>query len=135
MPAPNNLTNFVLQPTPSMSAPDAIKSPAPAPKAGIPSLNEIMKLPGVIGCASCNVNGTTDESFGDEAEVLSNVLIYFQQMADLIGESCGLESLTEAHLMGQSLTAVCLPRGDNTLGVLFGPKAKPAQVIPLIVSE
>jgi hypothetical protein len=51
---------------------------------------QIIQAPNVIGYVQCSESGDILVQEGNEVDVLANVLIYFQQVAGLIGESFGL---------------------------------------------
>lgn len=90
---------------------------------------------GLLSLVECDSRGTILQAEGDNAETLGNVLLYFKQMADLIGEAFGLEELEEARLVGKSVTAVCLPRDEEVLlGALFENKARIDAVLPQLTS-
>lgn len=95
-------------------------------------LAEISEMQGVIGCVACDASGLVKECYGDEAELLGSVLGYFQQLTDLIGEALGLDPLEEAHVMGKSVTAVCLPGAEDNVGVVFQSRARVAETIQQI---
>lgn len=91
-------------------------------------------FPGLLSLVECDPQGEIVQAEGDNAETLGNILLYFKQMADLIGDSLGLEALEEGRLMGKSVTAVCLPRDDESiLGALFESKAKIEAVLPSLM--
>jgi len=89
--------------------------------------------PGVLGVIECDESGTILQEEGDEVEALGQVLVFAHQIADLIGESFGLDGLEEGHIIGKSMTAVCVPRGASDLGVLFDNKASIAKLLPEIL--
>jgi hypothetical protein len=89
---------------------------------------DIKQLPGVISFVMCSEAGDIVEQEGSEAEVLSTVLIYFQQVAGLIGESFGLEELQEAHIQGKTLTVLCLPHQGGSVGVVLNSRTRVNEV-------
>lgn len=66
---------------------------------------------------------------GNEVDVLANVIVYFQQIAVLIGESMGLEHFHEAQIQGKSLTVVCLPHHNEVVGVILNSRARVNEVV------
>lgn len=88
------------------------------------------QYPGLLGLIECDESGTVLHADGDEVEALGQVLVFIHQISDLIGESFGLDGLEEGHVIGKSMTAVCVPRGGSDLGVLFDNKAKISNVLP-----
>ncbi|WOO39527.1 hypothetical protein [Rubellicoccus peritrichatus] len=90
---------------------------------------------GLIGYIECDQTGEILKSEGDDIEALGSVLIYFQQIADLIGESLGFEPMEEARIIGRSTTTVCLAKNDSTLGVIFNSRAKIEEILPVVVED
>lgn len=93
---------------------------------------ELVDIPGVVGFVECCESGTILNSAGDESEILGNVLVYFGQMANLIGESLGLEGLVEAQFSGRSLSVLHLPAGESDFGVIMDSKVRASDLTPLI---
>lgn len=94
----------------------------------------IPQQPGVLGLIECDETGAVLHAEGDDAEALGQVLVFVHQVADLIGESFGLDGLEEGHIIGKSMTAVCVPRGGSDLGVLFDNKAKITELLPRLLN-
>lgn len=93
------------------------------------TIEELAATPNVMGVVRASASGDLLEHTGNEAEVFGNVLVYFQQMASLIGESFGLEDLHEADIQSKSVSAVCLPFGDHTIGALLNARAKSSDAV------
>lgn len=93
---------------------------------------QIVQIPNVLGFVQCSDSGDIIEQKGDEAEVLANVLIYFQQVAGLIGESFGLEDFQEAQIQGKSLTVVCMPHEGGAIGVLLSSRTRMNETVQLV---
>ncbi len=88
-----------------------------------------MQSPHVLGYVHCSEAGDVLVQEGNEVDVLANVLIYFQQVAGLIGESLGLEGFNEAHIQGKSLTVVSMPLDGGAIGVILNNRARVSEVI------
>lgn len=77
-----------------------------------------LKQNGFIGAVECNSSGTILDATSDELEVFGSILGYISQVADMIGEPFGMDSIEEIHLSGANTTAVCIPQEDGSLGIL-----------------
>ncbi|MGE9294828.1 MAG: hypothetical protein ACQKBV_00860 [Puniceicoccales bacterium] len=93
------------------------------------------QYPGVLGLIECDESGTVLMQEGDDVDALGQVLVFIHQISDLIGESFGLDGLEEGHLIGKSMTAVCVPRGGSDLGILFDNKASISTILPEILNS
>ncbi len=91
-----------------------------------------MQSPNVIGYVQCSESGDVIAQEGNEVDVLSNVLVYFQQVAGLIGESFGLEDFQEAQVQGKSLTVVCLPHEGGAVGVILNSRTRINETVTII---
>lgn len=92
----------------------------------------IMQAPHVLGYVQCSESGDVIAQEGSEVEVLANVLIYFQQVAGLIGESFGLEDFQEAQIQGKSLIVVCVPHRGGAVGVVLNSRARINETLAII---
>jgi hypothetical protein len=97
-----------------------------------PVVQQIMQAPNVLGYVQCSDSGDVIVQEGNEVDVLANVLVYFQQVAGLIGESFGLEDFQEAQIQGKSLTVVCLPHQGGAVGVILNSRARINETVTLI---
>ena len=61
--------------------------------------------------------------------MVSRSLLYFQQIAVLIGESFGLEHFHEAQIQGKSLTVVCIPVNNEVVGVILNSRARVNEIV------
>jgi len=95
-------------------------------------VQQIMQAPNVIGFVQCSESGDIVLQEGSEVDVLANVLVYFRQVATLIGESFGLEDFQEAQIQGKSLTVVCLPHEGGAVGVILNSRARINETVTLI---
>jgi hypothetical protein len=95
-------------------------------------VQQIMQAPNVIGYVQCSESGDIVAQEGNEVDVLANVLVYFQQVAGLIGESFGLEDFQEAQIQGKALTVVCLPHEGGSVGVILNSRARINETVTLI---
>lgn len=89
-----------------------------------PSANEIMQIPNVVGYLRCTEAGDIIDQQGTDAEALSGVIVYFQQIANLIGDSFGLENLQEAQIQAKSLNVICLSDNTDLIGVILNTRAR-----------
>lgn len=96
------------------------------------SVQQIMQAPNVLGYVQCSESGDVIVQEGNEVDVLANVLVYFQQVAGLIGESFGLEDFQEAQIQGKSLTVLCLPHQGGAVGVILNSRARINETLGLV---
>jgi hypothetical protein len=97
------------------------------PASYIPSsgaVQQIMQTPQVVGYVQCSDAGDVLVQEGNEIDALANVLAYFHQVANLVGESFGLEGLEEAQIQGKAMTVVCLPHHGGAAGILLNSRAR-----------
>lgn len=99
-----------------------------------PIHEKLLATQGVTGLVEVNPEGLVTKAHGDEAELLGNALVFIGQMADLIGESLGMDSHKEVIVRGKSQSAICLPTDEGLLGVLVNSKVKMAELQPLLNS-
>jgi hypothetical protein len=93
---------------------------------------QIIQAPNVIGYVQCSESGDILVQEGNEVDVLANVLIYFQQVAGLIGESFGLEDFQEAQIQGKSLTVICIPHEGGSIGVILNSRTRINETVAMI---
>jgi hypothetical protein len=93
---------------------------------------QIMQAPNVLGYVLCSESGDVVAQEGSEVDVLANVLVYFQQVAGLIGESFGLEDFQEAQIQGKSLTVVCLPHKAGAVGLILSSRTRLNETVSLV---
>lgn len=93
---------------------------------------KLLSQPGVIGFVECNESGLVVNSEGDEAELLGAVLVYFEQMTNLIGETLGLDRYLEAQIYGKSILVHCQPLQDSAFGLLMNSKARLSDLQPML---
>lgn len=93
------------------------------------------EFPGLLSLVEVNRSSNILQAEGDDAETLAGVLVYFNQMTDLIGESLGLDGIVEGRMIGRSMTAVCLPTPDSIRGALFENRANIDAVLPKLLPE
>lgn len=96
------------------------------------SVQQIMQVPNVLGYVLCSEAGDVLAQEGDEVDILANVLVYFQQVAGLIGESFGLEDFQEAQIQGKSLTVICLPYRGGAVGVILNSRSRINEAVALV---
>jgi hypothetical protein len=95
-------------------------------------IQQIMQAPSVLGYVQCSESGDVIVQEGTEVEVLANVLVYFQQVAALIGESFGLEDFQEAQIQGKSLTVICLPHRGGAVGVILNSRTRINETVAMV---
>ncbi len=95
-------------------------------------VQQIMQAPNVLGYVQCSESGDVIVQEGNEVDVLANVLVYFQQVASLIGESFGLEDFQEAQIQGRSLTVICVPHQGGAVGVILNSRARINETVSLV---
>lgn len=83
-----------------------------------------MQIPSVIGYVHCSEAGDVVAQAGNEVDLLANVLVYFQQVAGLIGDSFGLEDFQEAQIQGKQLTVLTLPHQGGAVGVILNSRTR-----------
>lgn len=95
-------------------------------------VQQIMQAPNVVGFVQCSESGDVIAQEGNEVDLLANVLIYFQQVAGLIGESFGLEDFQEAQIQGKALTVVCIPHQGGSVGVILNARTRVNETVTQI---
>jgi len=88
-----------------------------------------LKQQGFIGAIACSSNGSTIDATSDDLEVFGSILGYITQVADMIGEPFGMDSIEEIHLAGANTTAVCIPQEEGNLGVLCSNRANVEEIL------
>ncbi len=81
-------------------------------------------MPGVLGLVVCDQQGEVLSQHGDGIEAIGQSLVYFRQLLELIGGTCGVGDLNEGQFAVANGTLLLVPLGSDTLGVLCEPKAK-----------
>ena len=94
----------------------------------LPSVEQIARLPNVLGVVRLHETDGTMDQTGAEAEALGNILACFTQLATLVGGSFGLEGLEEAQMSGKTLGILCLPEGESTLGLVLHSRARTSEI-------
>ncbi len=95
-------------------------------------VQQIMQSPNVLGYVQCSDAGDVIVQEGNEVDVLANVLVYFQQVATLIGDSFGLEDFQEAQIQGKSLTVICVPHKGGAVGVILNSRARVNETVAVV---
>ncbi|MFK8067607.1 MAG: hypothetical protein AB8D52_05125 [Gammaproteobacteria bacterium] len=91
--------------------------------------NPVLDHPDIKGWVAIRNDETQSVSSDPAAEKLGEVLIYFNEISGLIGETFGLERPDEIHIVCDELTAVCLPGVKETVGIIFDQDTKPDQFL------
>ncbi|MEM9226606.1 MAG: hypothetical protein AAGA45_01445 [Verrucomicrobiota bacterium] len=87
----------------------------------------------VLGYIEIDTAGEIVSSYGDESDALSTVIPYFHQVADVMGESMGFDAFQEGLILGKSITAICLPKTDSTLGIICQSRANYSEVLTKVL--
>ncbi|MEY4490124.1 MAG: hypothetical protein RIQ79_2632 [Verrucomicrobiota bacterium] len=93
---------------------------------------QVMQAPNVLGYVLCSEAGDVVEQEGSEVSVLATVMVYFQQVAGLIGDSFGLEEFQEAQIQSKSLTVLCIPHKAGSFGVILSSRTKINEVTAIV---
>ncbi|MGJ8653274.1 MAG: hypothetical protein ACSHX8_08370 [Opitutaceae bacterium] len=89
---------------------------------------------GFIGAIACNANGSIIDATSDDLEVFGSILGYISQVADMIGEPFGMDSIEEIHFDSENTKAACLPQEEETLGVLCNSRANMDQILNELIN-
>jgi predicted regulator of Ras-like GTPase activity (Roadblock/LC7/MglB family) len=89
---------------------------------------------GFIGAIICGSDGSVVEATSDELEVFGSILGYISQVADMIGEPFGMDSIEEIHLESANTKAVCIPQEDEILGFLCNGRANTDLILNELVN-
>ena len=98
-------------------------------------MEEITSLPGLIGVVKCDDSGEIESYTGEEAEMLGTIVPYFCDLANLVGESFGLDEVQEATLVGKNITCVIVPTTEDTGAYIFESKAKIKSLLDKILAQ
>ena len=79
---------------------------------------ETLAEQGLIGAIVCSENGSIVECTSDDLEVFGNILGYVTQIANMIGESFGLDEVEQVHIKTFHTLGVCVPQDGSSLGLL-----------------
>ncbi len=91
--------------------------------------NQVLSHPDIKGWVAIRNDETQYVASDKNAEQLGDVLIYFNEISGLIGETFGLDKVDEIHIVCEELTAVCLPGVKETVGVIFDKDTRPNQFL------
>lgn len=111
---------------------DILMSLIPSAMSNKTVVQQIIQAPNVLGYVHCSAAGDVLVQEGNEVDVLANVLIYFQQVATLIGDSFGLEDFCEAQVYGKSLIVICMPCQNGAIGAILNSRAQVTEVTNLM---
>ena len=78
---------------------------------------------GVMGVVASSEDGEVFLSEGEDIEAFGDILVYFRQMCDKLGESFGLDDLEEGQIIGRSITAVCVAGQNADVGILLNSRS------------
>lgn len=84
---------------------------------------------GLLGAIICNESGSIVESTSDDLEVFGNILGYVEHLANMIGDSFGLDGVEQVHLKSSQTVGICVPRDGVTLGLLCKNTAKVGKIL------
>ncbi len=91
--------------------------------------DQILSHPEIIGWVAIRNDETQSVASDNNAKELGDVLIYFCDVSELIGETFGLGRVDEIHIVCDEATAVCLPGDKETVGVIFDKNTRPNQFL------
>ncbi|TVP78168.1 MAG: hypothetical protein EA353_08905 [Puniceicoccaceae bacterium] len=89
---------------------------------------------GFIGAIRCASNGAIIDATGDDLEVFGNILGYISQVADMIGEPFGMDSIEEIHIESANTKAICIPQEDSSLGVLCSSRSNTDAILEAFIN-
>ncbi len=89
---------------------------------------------GFIGAIACSTNGSIIEATSDDLEVFGSILGYISQIAEMIGEPFGMDSIEEIHLTSSNTVAICIPQEEGSLGVLCTNRANTEEILSELIS-
>lgn len=95
---------------------------------------ESLKEQGFIGAIASDSTGAVIESTSDDIEVFGGILGYITQVADMIGEPFGMDSIEEIQMVSANTTAVCLPQEGDNLGVLCNSRTNIDNILNQIIA-
>ncbi|ADE53202.1 hypothetical protein [Coraliomargarita akajimensis] len=84
---------------------------------------------GFIGAIASNSSGAIIDATSDDLEVFGSILGYISQVADMIGEPFGMDSIEEIQMAGTNTTAICIPQDGDCLGVLCSNRANTDEIL------
>jgi len=90
---------------------------------------------GYIGAIECSASGSILEATGEDLDVFGQILGYTAQIANMIGEPFGLDSVEEVHVVGTNTTAICIPQDESNLGILCTNRANTEQILNELIEE
>jgi len=96
-------------------------------------LNELEDM-GFIGAINCSANGSVIDATSDDLEVFGSILGYITQVADMIGEPFGMDSIEEIHIESANTKAVCIPQEEGSLGILCSSRANTDAILEELIS-
>ncbi|MDQ8195477.1 hypothetical protein QEH59_13665 [Coraliomargarita sp. SDUM461004] len=88
-----------------------------------------LKERGLVGAIACTSTGSVIDATNDELDVFGSILSYISQVADMIGEPFGMDSIEEVHLISSNATAICIPQEGDCLGVLCSSRANIDEIL------
>lgn len=89
---------------------------------------------GFIGAVTCSADGSVIDATSDDLEVFGSVLGYISQVADMIGEPFGMDSIDEIHFESANVKAACIPQDDDTVGVLCNSRANVDHILSELIN-
>lgn len=89
---------------------------------------------GFIGAIACNSSGSIIDATSDELEVFGSILGFISQVADMIGEPFGMDSIEEIHFESSNTKAICIPQEEETLGVLCTSRANVESILAELIN-
>lgn len=84
---------------------------------------------GFIGAIACTTSGDVVEATSDELEVFGSIMGYITQVAEMIGEPFGMDSIEEIQLESANTKAICIPQEEEMIGLLCTSRANTDTII------
>lgn len=90
---------------------------------------QVLSHPDIKGWVVISNDGSQNAASDKFAEQLGDVLIYFNEVSDQIGETFGLDKIDEIHIVCEEHTAICMTGRHETIGVIFDKDTRPNQFL------
>ena len=95
---------------------------------------ESLESDGFIGAISCNASGSIIDATSDDLEVFGSILGYISQVADMIGEPFGMDSIEEVHFESANTKAACIPQDEESIGILCTSRANIENILSELIN-
>lgn len=95
---------------------------------------ESLESDGFIGAIACNANGAIIDTTSDDLEVFGSILGYISQVADMIGEPFGMDSIEEVHFESANTKSICIPQDEESVGILCNSRANVESILSQLIN-